>query len=468
MGAPDGAKSELPRYTRQGPAGNQFSCLRGCVITLTLHACVRLRSRSFWATVFATTGGAITAWLFARHMCPPDHLCIPNDVGGSPSTAKPYVEYSDVTNTAAVYRVSSLIKTVRSPYQLVQVYESLFFGKILTIDGALMITERDEANYHESIVNTPLAYLPDARRVLVVGGGDGGTVTQLVKHTNLVEIVWVEIDEVVIQFAKEFFPRQAKALQDPRVSLRVQNAASFVQEARYPITGVNNGTFDAILIDSTDFNAAEPLFSASFYADCKALLSPRGALVFNLDSPQWGQVGSPTAPPDCPSAASPPPGPMTNPRHRGHRMPTPTPRPSCRRMRRLSRVRMAMAWAGARRVRFRADDAPLQACVRLPDLPAHVRLRPLLLHAGLRHHPPLCRQARLGRVETQAHHHQVLQPRRPLRVLPATDAVCMRMRARARSHRHGMMCSCVLTSSFSTGRERLKRLPPPSPSLHLD
>ena len=78
---------------------------------------------------------------------------------------------------------------------LSQVYESLFFGKILTIDGALMITERDEPNYHESLVHTTLAYLPEAKRVLVVGGGDGGTVTQLVKHKNLVEIVWVEIDE---------------------------------------------------------------------------------------------------------------------------------------------------------------------------------------------------------------------------------------------------------------------------------
>ena len=174
---------------------------------------------------------------------------MPFDVGGARTDTMPYIEYSDVTSSAAVYRVSALLKTVKSPYQLVQVYDSLFFGKILTIDGALMITERDESNYHESIVNTPLVYLPRARRVLVIGGGDGGTVTQLVKHPNLEEIVWVEIDEVVIQFAKEFFPRQARALQDARVQLRIQNAASFVQEARYPITGLNNGTSDAIGID---------------------------------------------------------------------------------------------------------------------------------------------------------------------------------------------------------------------------
>ena len=222
--------------------------------------------------------------------CPKGFICVPNGVGGSASSTPPYIEYSDVTSTAAVYRVSSLIKSVQSPYQLVQVYESLFFGKILTIDGALMITERDECNYHETIVHTTMAYLPHAKRVLVIGGGDGGTVSQLVKHPNLVEIVWCEIDEVVVQFARDFFPRQAKALQDPRVTLRVQNAASYVQEARYPVAQLSNGTFDVILIDSTDFNAAEPLFTSTFYNDCKQLLSPRGILSFNLDSPQWGQV----------------------------------------------------------------------------------------------------------------------------------------------------------------------------------
>ena len=243
-----------------------------------------------WLVAVGSLVCSLLIWTELRDACPRNNLCVPFDVGGARTDTMPYIEYSDVTSSAAVYRVSALLKTVKSPYQLVQVYDSLFFGKILTIDGALMITERDESNYHESIVNTPLVYLPRARRVLVIGGGDGGTVTQLVKHPNLEEIVWVEIDEVVIQFAKEFFPRQARALQDTRVQLRIQNAASFVQEARYPITGLNNGTFDAILIDSTDFNAAESLFTPTFYADCKALLSPGGVLVFNLDSPQWGQV----------------------------------------------------------------------------------------------------------------------------------------------------------------------------------
>ena len=244
----------------------------------------------WFALVLLLVYNLYTRVISPSHECPPRHLCVPNEVSGSPSSTTPYVEYSDVTSTASVYRVSSKLKSVRTPYQLIEVYESLFFGKILTIDGALMITERDEANYHESLVHTTLAYLPHARRVLVIGGGDGGTVTQLVKHPNLVEIVWVEIDEQVIQFSRDYFPRLAQALQDPRVNLRIQNAATYVQEARYPVTGVNNGTFDAILIDSTDFNAAESLFTPSFYQDCQSLLTDPGILAFNLDSPQWGQV----------------------------------------------------------------------------------------------------------------------------------------------------------------------------------
>ena len=229
-------------------------------------------------------------WRDPFNTCPKGFVCIENAVGGNPSRAEPYVEYVDVTSTASVYRVSSLIKTVQSPYQLVQVYESLFFGKILTIDGALMITERDEANYHETLVHTTLNYLPEATRVLVIGGGDGGTVTRLAQHPNLREIVWCEIDEVVIQFAREYFPSNLAGINDPRVQLRLQNAATFVQEARYPVAGVNNGTFDLILIDSTDFGQADSLFTPSFYEDCKALLSPNGILAFNLDSPQWGQI----------------------------------------------------------------------------------------------------------------------------------------------------------------------------------
>jgi hypothetical protein len=229
MGGQGPKDSLLPRYAMQSP---RLAWQALCSI-YSRYPILRIIC-SPWTLVVLLLACNAYGHAFPSSACPPGHLCIPNDVGGAPSRTTPYVEYMDTTATAAVYRVSSLIKTVQSPFQLIQVYESLFFGKILTIDGALMITERDEPNYHETIVNTPLVYLPEARRVLVIGGGDGGTVTQLVRHSNLVEIVWVEIDEQVIDFAREFFPRNTKALSDPRVKLRVQNAATFVQEVRLP------------------------------------------------------------------------------------------------------------------------------------------------------------------------------------------------------------------------------------------
>ena len=442
-------KAETPVFTT---ASRSNALLR--LRALLRRLCALVRNRLPWIVAAAALLCNLIVYQWMKSVCPPHHLCVPNDVGGSPTATTPYIEYSDVTSSASVYRVSGLLKTVKSPYQLVQVYETLFFGKILTIDGALMITERDESNYHESLVHTTLAYLPQARRVLVIGGGDGGTVTQLVRHPNLVEIVWVEIDEVVVQFAKEFFPRQARALQDPRVRLLVQNAATYVQEARYPITGVNNGTFDVILIDSTDFNAAEPLFTASFYADCRALLSPRGILAFNLDSPQWGQV---RAIPHCPSTRA-------CPRHSGDRCarrrahdcrdlrapstlsfhthlsfhatlerrhrasadalgppdrsepggPTIDHRcdlaPCVTRSRTLCWYRYpltlthplfapsvrTLCWyryppAGARGGGLGADDTALPARVRLSSLSAHLRLRPLLLHVRLGRRAPVPR-----------------------------------------------------------------------------
>ena len=102
-----------------------------------------------WALVAVLSTWIMYSWRFPSNACPPGHLCVPNDVGGSPSMATPYIEYSEVTSSASVYRVSSKLKTVKTPFQLIEVYDSLFFGKILTIDGALMITERDEPNYHE-------------------------------------------------------------------------------------------------------------------------------------------------------------------------------------------------------------------------------------------------------------------------------------------------------------------------------
>lgn len=151
-----------------------------------------------------------------------------------------------------------------------------------------MITERDERNYHEMLSHVPLNYLPGAQRVLVVGGGDGGTVTQVVRHPGLREVIWVEIDELVVRTSRRFFPKVSAGADDSRVKLVVRNAAHWVAEQQFAQPA--DGGLDVVLIDSTDFNQAEPLFSTQFYAALKKLMSEKSILCLNADSPQWGQV----------------------------------------------------------------------------------------------------------------------------------------------------------------------------------
>lgn len=138
-----------------------------------------------WVVALSSAAWSSYVYYDRSFRCPKGTVCIEGDSFGAGPPVTPYAEFSEVTNSHAVYRVSELLKTEQSPYQLVQAYQSHFFGKILVIDGALMITERDESNYHETLVHTTLNYLPDARRVLVIGGGDGGTVTQLLKWRRM-------------------------------------------------------------------------------------------------------------------------------------------------------------------------------------------------------------------------------------------------------------------------------------------
>ena len=142
-----------------------------------------------WVVALSSAAWSSYVYWDRSFRCPEGTVCIEGDRFGKGPPVTPYAEFTEVTNSHAVYRVSALLKTEQSPYQLVQAYQSHFFGKILVIDGALMITERDESNYHESLVHTTLNYLPDARRVLVIGGGDGGTVTQLLKRRRMAHSV---------------------------------------------------------------------------------------------------------------------------------------------------------------------------------------------------------------------------------------------------------------------------------------
>ena len=148
----------------------------------------------------------------------------------------------------------------------------------LTLDGLIMLTEKDEFIYHEMIVHVPMATNPNIERVLVIGGGDGGTVRELTRYGTIENIDMVEIDELVVEVCKKYILQTAGKLEDPRVKLYFENGLKFVRS--------KEGEYDLIIVDSTDpFGPGEGLFTKEFYGNCYKALKEDGILVNQHESP---------------------------------------------------------------------------------------------------------------------------------------------------------------------------------------
>jgi spermidine synthase len=167
--------------------------------------------------------------------------------------------------------------TGKSDFQKIEIYESTHHGKVLLNDGAFMLSERDERIYHEMMVHVPLSVHPNPRRVLIIGGGDGGTAREVLRHKSVEQCVMVEIDAMVVEACRRFLPQTAGLLNDPRLDLKIDDGVAYMKNS--------TATFDIILIDSTDpSGAAQPLFDQAFYADVKQRLSPTGIVVAQGES----------------------------------------------------------------------------------------------------------------------------------------------------------------------------------------
>lgn len=166
----------------------------------------------------------------------------------------------------------------RSDFQMVEIFESTHHGRVLLNDGAFMLCERDERIYHEMMAHVPLNVHPNPKRVLIIGGGDGGTAREVLRHPGVEKVVMVEIDALVIEACRKFIPQTAAALSDSRLELHIEDGVKYAREAPA-------GEFDVILVDSTDPNgAAEPLFGPEFYADLERILSKDGIVVAQGES----------------------------------------------------------------------------------------------------------------------------------------------------------------------------------------
>ena len=176
-------------------------------------------------------------------------------------------------------RCAATLHRRRSRYQDVAVVESVQFGRMLALDDVIMLTEADEFVYHEMLVHPALLACPRPRRVLVVGGGDGGSAREALRHGTVEEVVVAELDAAVVEACRAHLPVTAAAFDDPRVRLCVGDGAAFVAAAP-------DGSFDAVLVDAPDpVGHARSLFSPAFHAQCERILAPEGVLAAQSDSP---------------------------------------------------------------------------------------------------------------------------------------------------------------------------------------
>ena len=179
-------------------------------------------------------------------------------------------------------KVKQHLYTGKSEFQDVDVFESEEFGKFLTLDGLMMVTEKDEFIYHDMITHVAMATNPSIKKVLVIGGGDGGTVRELTRYSHIEKIDMVEIDKLVVDVSREYLPITASKLDDPRVSLYFEDGTRFVADTKE--------TYDLILVDSTDpIGPGEGLFTTEFYQNCFNILSDNGILVNQSESPYYDQ-----------------------------------------------------------------------------------------------------------------------------------------------------------------------------------
>jgi len=178
------------------------------------------------------------------------------------------------------YRVKKTLFSGESDFQRIDIVETEGFGRMLFNDSVAMISERDERVYHEMISHVALFTAPWIKRVLVIGGGDGGTVREIIRHPSVESLRLVEIDPLVVEGCKRHIPQTAAALDDPKVEVSIADGVKFVAET--------DERYDLVVVDSTDpVGPAEPLFGPGFYSNVARVLNPDGIVISQAESPYY-------------------------------------------------------------------------------------------------------------------------------------------------------------------------------------
>lgn len=197
----------------------------------------------------------------------------------SAESAPWFYENFEHSGSAIGFRVTGKVDEVQSPFQKIEIWSTTDWGKLMVIDGAIMLTTRDNFLYHEMMSHPALFTHADPRQVVIIGGGDCGTLREVLKHPEVQRAVQVEIDERVTRLSEQYFPELCVANGDPRATLFFGDGIAWMKE-------VAPESLDLIIIDSTDpVGPAEGLFGRKFYVDCLKALRPGGMLVQQSESP---------------------------------------------------------------------------------------------------------------------------------------------------------------------------------------
>ena len=179
-------------------------------------------------------------------------------------------------------RLDRHLYSVQSDYQQIDVFESREFGRVLALDGNIMLTERDEFIYDEMMAHVPMAVHPGIRNVLVIGAGDGGVIKELTRYDRIESIDLVEMDPQVIEACRAYLPGNACRLDDERVHIYTGNGLKFIRRCE--------NKYDLIVVDSTDpFGPSEGLFTKEFYGNCYKALRDDGIMVNQQGSPFYAE-----------------------------------------------------------------------------------------------------------------------------------------------------------------------------------
>ncbi len=190
-----------------------------------------------------------------------------------------FSEICEEAGSAFSFRIREKLHEEQTPYQKIEIYQTENFGKLMVIDGFVMLTSWDNFLYHEMLAHPVLYTHAAPQRVLIIGGGDCGTLHEVLKHPKVTLVHQVDIDERVTRLSEKYFPELCASNHDPRAELHFADGIKWVRDAAA-------GSYDVIIVDSTDpIGPGEVLFTEEFYRNCRRLLGEDGLLVQQSESP---------------------------------------------------------------------------------------------------------------------------------------------------------------------------------------